>query len=231
MPFTTIFTRSVTGASDGWAGYTLRQRIDVAAFTGSGNYCQITFTASANSALNITKAYIQVKGAGALDFSSAPVQITFNSGSASAVVSAGASITSDVISFPIGTQSVVIAIYTAGAAGYKWSGAVNTQVGYKLGDDAITQTPTGFNTSGSAQNIVATIAAGDIIVSSNPRISQLVGVGVASTTPPSIQLSQLAFIAVISGNVDYVSLSNVIGLNCWQPCTAFGTDRRVIYGN
>lgn len=63
----------------------------------------------------------------------------------------------------------------------------------------------------------------------NPRISQLAKITVTGppSTPP--RLSQLAVVSVIMNNENLVSLDNVIGLDCWTPCTSYGTNALIVY--
>jgi hypothetical protein len=60
------------------------------------------------------------------------------------------------------------------------------------------------------------------------RVSQLALVTVLVQAPPPIRISQLAIVSVVQNNREFVALQNVISLPCWQPCTAFGFEGRII---
>lgn len=60
------------------------------------------------------------------------------------------------------------------------------------------------------------------VAPANVDIAQF-GIAAVSDPPPlAIDIAQMGIIAVLSGPGDYRQLDNVIPLNCWQPCTAYG---------
>ena len=62
-----------------------------------------------------------------------------------------------------------------------------------------------------------------------PAVSQLAIIAV--TGPPStpVLMSQLAIVSVAMNNEKLVSLGDPIGLECWQPCTSYGTRSLIFY--
>jgi hypothetical protein len=61
------------------------------------------------------------------------------------------------------------------------------------------------------------------------RVGQLAIVSVQQSPPQPAFVSQLARIIVVGSNRKSICLGNPIKLNCWQPCTAFGTDATIVY--
>lgn len=141
--------------SAGWNGYTIRQYFAAAVLSNSGlQIARVTFTASSAQALTITNAYIGngASSGDAYDFESTPVQLTFDSGSASKAISAGQSATSDTVNFSYGSgKNLVVSIYIAGGTSVDdvrtASGLGASYVAYyKVANDAATVDATGYST-------------------------------------------------------------------------------------
>jgi len=189
MAWTAIFTKTLTANTDGWGGYTLREWIDGGQFTGtaSGNI-RINLQASSSSALAITNAYIGLSAGGAgadnyLDFTTTPTQITFDTGNPGKSVAAGVTIQSDPIAFPIdGIADIIISIYTASTSGYRRGGGGGsaTDIGFKAANEAATVNVSGYNVSGVATNVIASIEA-EIIAPADSRLTQAAVLALAGT--------------------------------------------------
>lgn len=63
----------------------------------------------------------------------------------------------------------------------------------------------------------------------NSRISQAALISVQGPANSPALITQAAVISVVQNNRKYVSLGDPIKLDCWQPCTAFGTHSLIIY--
>lgn len=151
---------AITGDSDGWNGWTSRERVLASSLTDvSATQLRISWKASSAFQLKIAKAYVQLKGAGTYDFSTTPVQILFSGGS-SAVVAANGVIVSDAVTFTYdGTSDLIVSTYSDATAGFSSSNSnVRSTLWQKSGDDAATVTPVGGAT-GSAMDIVWLIEA------------------------------------------------------------------------
>lgn len=61
------------------------------------------------------------------------------------------------------------------------------------------------------------------------RSNQISTISVLLAPPPPIQVSQLVVIAIVGNGENFISLDNVIALDCWQPCTSYGTEGTVYY--
>jgi hypothetical protein len=136
--------------ANGYGGYTLRERLPASVLTDiAGTQMRITLHAASGTQTVITKMYVGLKGAGNFDFATTPVQVLF-SGSASKTVTAGSGpYTSDAFSLTYdGTSDLVIAIYSSAALNsnsyLSLAAPQTTTVAYKLGDDAITTTVSGY---------------------------------------------------------------------------------------
>lgn len=116
-------------------------------------YCRVTFAAQdVTNGLTIDKAYIQTQGAGdAYDFSTTPVQLFFDGGSAGFAISAGATKVSDTATFTIpASTNIVISIHTSATSGGGGkSGLATGNRMYFLAstDDAATVNTTGYSAS------------------------------------------------------------------------------------
>lgn len=62
-----------------------------------------------------------------------------------------------------------------------------------------------------------------------PQLSQLAIIAVSDPPSTPVQMSQLAVISVVMNNERIVSLEDVIGLECWSPCTSYGTNSTIVY--
>jgi hypothetical protein len=60
---------------------------------------------------------------------------------------------------------------------------------------------------------------------------QLAVIGIEQAPPSPIQIGQLAVIALLEGPAFMYTMQSVFGLPCWQPCTAYGTEAKVIILN
>lgn len=152
----TIFSDTLNLDTDGLNGYTVVAGFAVAALSlppGAITRMRITFEAGAGQALTITNAYIgHAAGAGdAYDFAAAPTQILFSGGAVGAMI-AGASLTSDWISFAYNkTSPLLIAFYMgAGVANdnaHRKIGVANVSQYDKVANDAATVNKTGYATT------------------------------------------------------------------------------------
>ena len=72
----------------------------------------------------------------------------------------------------------------------------------------------------------------EIMVSSadaKPALSQLAIVAVTGPLSTPVEMSQLAVISVSLNNEKLATLGEPIGLDCWQPCTSYGTQSLIVY--
>lgn len=60
------------------------------------------------------------------------------------------------------------------------------------------------------------------------RVTQAAIISVQSPPNIPIHTTQMAAIIVASNNRAYLQLDNPIGLDCWQPCTAYATPSLIV---
>ena len=152
------YTKGLNQDSIAWNGFTLRQSMAASAFpvdnsTGTANRVRFSLRAGTAEGLTVAKCYIQIKGIGAYSFASTPIQVTFNGGSSSFSIAANALQWSDDITLTVGpTDDVTISMYMNSAAADTFRRQSGSQTGvtsgFKSGDDATTQSPSGY----TAQN-------------------------------------------------------------------------------
>lgn len=140
----------------GYTGYTLRQNIGAALIPGNGTKIRFSVLGGYNdSGWAITKCYIGLKGSGNYDFATTPTQVLFG-GNTSVVAPSGTKQWSDEITLSVTTSdSLVIAFYTGAGNGaqdsfsrYVTNTASSFLAAYKAGDDAVTQTVSGYTALG-----------------------------------------------------------------------------------
>jgi hypothetical protein len=138
----------------GWSNYTLRQQIPTAAIIKNGSKIRFSFRGGIAEGVDISKCYVQLKGAGSFDFVSAPVQVLF-SGTASVSIPSSTTVLCDDVTIAVTTADVlVISIYIANATdtlryvnGSPLSPVLDAA--YKLGDDATTLVASGYTVLGN----------------------------------------------------------------------------------
>ncbi|GAA0623244.1 hypothetical protein [Thalassospira tepidiphila] len=143
---TVIASAAASTNSSGNTGRTVRQRIAAAAISSGGQSVSVTFKASSSAGLTIGSAYIGIAAASgdAFDFASTPVQLLFSE-SGSAVISAGATATSDFSSLDFeGTDDLIVAFYISAGDIQFGSPSANWNAYYKTGDEASTVDATGY---------------------------------------------------------------------------------------
>jgi 6-phosphogluconolactonase (cycloisomerase 2 family) len=146
-PVPTVGPVTLAGSDSGWSPVTIRHVIDAGQVLVSGSSVQLVFKASGAGVFAPTKVYIGHVGGGAdpYDFEFA-TQVTFNSGSAGFSISAGATITSDIISFGLdATRDLVVSYYMPTDDGMATTtGLTGWSTYHKLGDDASTTDASGY---------------------------------------------------------------------------------------
>lgn len=137
----------------GASGLTLRQTIDGDTLTREGDRVKVSFKAYTGT-FQVDKAYIGKRASSGdlYDFASAPVQLTFNGGSAGFTISSSATITSDIATFEFDSDDdIIIAFHIANSTNDSFashnaaSPTVNLRGYYKQGaDDTATVNATGY---------------------------------------------------------------------------------------
>jgi hypothetical protein len=156
---TSIFTQMLT-SSEGFGGFTLRQRLDAGQFTNIDGITKLKLRLKAGPSPLITSgAYIQQAAASGdpYDFSSTPVSVTVG-GLASFTIPANDEVVTDIltVTIPTGAALVFSAQVTSGAWA-RTTPAVSGRQGYfKSGADAATVDATGY-TAGSTYAITEII--------------------------------------------------------------------------
>lgn len=140
---------AVTTDNGGWTNFTLRNMIPGTIAPTGGTKCRITIPAGATEGLTISKCYIGIKGAGAYEFASAPTQVKFNGGNNNFAIAAGATQVSDDITLTTSPgDSLVVSMFcptlSTAADTFKRVAMTGVTGGFKSGDDAATQTPSGY---------------------------------------------------------------------------------------
>ena len=153
-PFVDAFNQTPDVFTGLGNGYTMRTVILSGLLSNTGKkYCRVTFYAQdVTLGLTIDGAYIQTQGAGdAYDFSTTPVQLLFDGGSAGFAIAAGASKATDTATFtiPAGTN-IVISCHTSANSGIggKSGLATGSRLYFKAGaSEAGTVDVTGYTAS------------------------------------------------------------------------------------
>jgi hypothetical protein len=135
----------------GWAGFTMRNAIAASLLTDmSATQMRITFTVfnGAGAVLVFNHCYCNTRGSGTWDYSSAPVQVFWNGGSAGFSITAPASITSDPFSIAYdGTHDLIIgADMGTGSNFASHNSLAGTSIGFKSGADGSTTIASGYST-------------------------------------------------------------------------------------
>lgn len=143
-----------------WANFTIRQRIDSAAFLISGTRIQVRFACDGSGTFTCSKAYIgEAAAAGdAYDFASAPTQLTFSGGSAGFTITGSQTIDCDEVNFTLDrTKNYVISFVSPSSAtddfGMAGPGTANWSLYYKSGDDATTVNATGYTDYSATRDV------------------------------------------------------------------------------
>lgn len=105
------------------------------------------------------------------------------------------------------------------------SGPKDIQVYFS--DDNVTYTfAFGFNGLAWGAGEVKTFTSP--AVPSQPDFGQVAILGVEQISPSQIDIGQIVILGILEGPPNSIALGPAITLPCWQPCTAFGTEARVI---
>jgi len=140
---TTFQSGAFTSTDSGWGSYTLRVIIPAADISIGGSQIRITLKADAGYSMVIGKVYVGILS-GSYGFASAPVQALFG-GSAGTTVAAGASAVTDSCSLTFAeTDSLLVAIYFSGTSTIGTIPGPPYNTYYIFGDDASTQSPSGY---------------------------------------------------------------------------------------
>lgn len=87
----------------------------------------------------------------------------------------------------------------------------------------------------SVPPLTATKTTAYVLMAANPPVvpqaEQMAVLGVEDISGAVPQVEQLLMLAVIDGPPFSYSLGPAFKLPCWQPCTAYGTEARVIIFN
>lgn len=147
--------------SNGWNGFTWRQRIPAASLTDiSGTLVRLGLQAGTTENLTITKAYIGLESGGNFQYASAPTQLTWDGGSASTTITAGHVKLTDAVSLALdGTATVVISLYMNGGTGadtFRFTSTMNgvqTQFKGAVDEAALTGALSGYTAQNAANPI------------------------------------------------------------------------------
>lgn len=159
--WTTIRTRLLAVNSDSWANFTLRERINAAGLADvAGTKMRFTLSASTEQSLTIQEIWVGNNSGSGFDYVGSPTQLFFG-GSATVTIPANTSAVCEADFAYNGSGALVVGMYvpnnTASDA-FRRATRDNTDVGYKSGNDAATTgAVTGYNTSGSAQDLFAVV--------------------------------------------------------------------------
>ena len=143
-----------------------RQLIDSGQLTQNASTLTVGFDATqATESLRIDNAYIghQAASGDAYDFDGSQVRITFNTGSNGFVISSGATITSDIITFSLDSTKNLIVSFdwtnNSDNAGSQISGATGFTLytGTGKAPDASTTDATGYTLTGTVRAVVGQI--------------------------------------------------------------------------
>lgn len=144
------FAKTLNADEGSWNGYTLRQPVPAASISVSGTKMRTTFEGGSVEGVTLSAVYFQEAAAAgdAFDFATTPVQVTFDGGSGSVVIGAGASKLSDEITVTVDeTKSYVFAFFINGGTGSDTVRRVSDSGNgyYKLGNDVTTVNATGYS--------------------------------------------------------------------------------------
>jgi hypothetical protein len=136
--------------SGGWTNYTQRMSVTASRLFGTGNRIRFGLRSGTTEGATLNKAYVGVRGTGALDFAAAPTQVLFG-GNAGITVGVNTDILSDPVTLTVGaSDDIIIAVYTSSGASSadQWrrngSGQTGYGGGYKVGDDVTTLVASGY---------------------------------------------------------------------------------------
>lgn len=146
----------------GFSGATIRQYIDTSDLTTRGTKVKITFKGRAADTFTIDKCYIGYASGIGANFSFAPTQVTFSSGTAGFTLSGATTITSDEITFNTTVEADIMISFhivsTADGMGTLSNGGANsasTKPYYKLSvDEASTLSVTGYTDYGATMDVL-----------------------------------------------------------------------------
>ena len=149
------WTGSAVGSSPGWNGYTLRQRFAASILGGSGTKLRITVKAGVGGTLS--KAYVQLGATSGdnYDFSTTPVQIFWDAGSASATIGNNVAKLSDECNLTFdGSIALLFSFYFSTMGNIYPQTALTNRTSstefYKSGDDATTVNASGYTATNAA---------------------------------------------------------------------------------
>jgi hypothetical protein len=161
----------------GWSGFTIRVAIHAADIVYGGSSLRLTLKAASGAGMTIGKVYVGVRS-GSYGFASAPVQALFG-GSAGVSVAANNSVVSDACLLTFAeTDDLLVSIYFSGSATIGGIAGPPDNTWYESGDDAATQSPTGYSAYFLNRAAVFTIE----VVSS--EVADLSPAGGAATSSP-----------------------------------------------
>lgn len=131
--------------STGWAGYTVRVRVDAVGITGDA--VRLTFVGATVGTATISDCRAQIKGAGSFDFADTPILVTV-AGSPSFTVPIGGSVVSDPIALPIDSADSLVISFSFPATpptAVMQRSTAGWAAGYKAGADTESLTATGYS--------------------------------------------------------------------------------------
>lgn len=141
--WTVVRQSELVNNDTGWVGYTYRLRLEDAALADiGGTQIRFTLTASPAGGLGVNKMFVGAAGSG-LSFASVPVAVTFDGGSAAVTVPASTSKVSDAIALATTGGPLLVSV-VGPSIFYRSADGANLDGGYKTGDDAASQSATGY---------------------------------------------------------------------------------------
>ena len=142
-------SNTLSTSTNGWAGYTIRQRVAPANLIGTGDSVRVRFSPAAGKGLKVAKAAIGYSTDG-LDFDSAPVPLLFG-GNAGFETDVDKSALSDTLPFTVESGKYLIVTFfiptdagTKGDLGSSGSTAPGWASSYREGDFVSSVPSTGF---------------------------------------------------------------------------------------
>lgn len=159
LPIINVAPFNMNLDNGGWTNFTLRQPLPAAVIPGQGcTKLRFSFQSGATEGLVVNKCYIQ-KLNSTYGFTTTPVQVTFNGGSTSFTIAAGATQTSDDVTLTLSsTDAACVSLFipSGQSANDTFKARTYSGVGlatyFKSGDDASNTSPASYSTV-SARNL------------------------------------------------------------------------------
>jgi len=156
-----VLTRSFSGDTPGWGGYSFRERIPLSAFSALSSSARLKIASGDDFGLVVAKVTVALASAtaGSLEYVGTPTELKFGGASGFSIpVSSEAQC--DPFEMPTlsSTDSIILTIsVTSGSFGFA-AGITGSARGYRTGDYTTDSTGTGWNMSGSLNNCVSEVS-------------------------------------------------------------------------